>query len=166
MQRIFEINIGHFRRGITDDFVFMMIDADHFKSVNDSLGHDIGDRLLQDVAERLKQHLPEHALLARLGGDEFIIVFGGESDIKKRAAFVANKVIEVMTKPFLILGNTSLVTHLLNRLALSNLLDNTNEYKPLSLIIVISCFPPGVSCFTTPLSSTSICRFNASLVFE
>jgi len=51
----------------------MLIDLDHFKNVNDSLGHDIGDRLLQSVVSRLQQHVPKDCVVARLGGDEFII---------------------------------------------------------------------------------------------
>lgn len=52
----------------------LLIDLDHFKNVNDSLGHDVGDRLLQDVVARLQQHIPQGCVLARLGGDEFIII--------------------------------------------------------------------------------------------
>ena len=52
----------------------LLIDLDHFKTVNDSLGHDIGDLLLQQIATRLQQQLPDDAVVARLGGDEFIVV--------------------------------------------------------------------------------------------
>lgn len=52
----------------------LLIDLDHFKNVNDSLGHDIGDMLLREIALRLTQHIPENSIVARLGGDEFIVI--------------------------------------------------------------------------------------------
>ncbi|HUX90084.1 MAG TPA: EAL domain-containing protein [Gallionellaceae bacterium] len=61
----------------------LLIDLDHFKNVNDSLGHDVGDRLLQSVVSRLKHNLPSGCIVARLGGDEFIIT---ASDFAERNA--------------------------------------------------------------------------------
>jgi diguanylate cyclase len=58
----------------------LLIDLDHFKTVNDSLGHDVGDQLLQEVVARLQQQLPAGDVLARLGGDEFIITGGDFAD--------------------------------------------------------------------------------------
>jgi len=52
----------------------LLIDLDHFKTINDSLGHDIGDKLLQEVAKRLEAFSKETHVLARLGGDEFVLV--------------------------------------------------------------------------------------------
>ncbi|NTV50623.1 MAG: bifunctional diguanylate cyclase/phosphodiesterase [Geobacteraceae bacterium] len=52
----------------------LLLDLDHFKTVNDSLGHDIGDLLLQQITHRLQQQLPKDTIVARLGGDEFIVV--------------------------------------------------------------------------------------------
>lgn len=58
----------------TDRYSYLLlIDLDHFKTINDSLGHDVGDQLLQEVTARLKACLPNRDVLARLGGDEFII---------------------------------------------------------------------------------------------
>ena len=51
-----------------------LIDLDHFKTINDSLGHDIGDKLLIEVAERIELYVKETHMVARLGGDEFILV--------------------------------------------------------------------------------------------
>lgn len=55
-------------------FIYLvLIDLDHFKTINDSLGHDIGDKLLKEVSLRIRDSIQHHDLLARLGGDEFII---------------------------------------------------------------------------------------------
>jgi diguanylate cyclase (GGDEF)-like protein len=58
----------------------LLIDLDHFKTVNDSLGHDIGDQLLQEIALRMQRPLEADQLLARLGGDEFVIIGNENAD--------------------------------------------------------------------------------------
>lgn len=55
----------------------MMLDLDRFKNVNDTMGHHIGDQLLELVGKRLLAILPEGAMLARLGGDEFALILSG-----------------------------------------------------------------------------------------
>ena len=55
----------------------LFIDIDHFKRINDTLGHEIGDRLLAEIAERLRQYMPANSLLARSGGDEFVCLLEG-----------------------------------------------------------------------------------------
>jgi len=65
--------IGMLRSSNTWSYL-LLIDLDHFKAVNDSLGHDIGDRLLKTVSDRITQQKNKDSLLARLGGDEFVVV--------------------------------------------------------------------------------------------
>ncbi|HRD88323.1 MAG TPA: EAL domain-containing protein, partial [Accumulibacter sp.] len=79
----------------------LFIDLDRFKLINDTLGHDVGDRLLSRVAEILSSVLDEHETVARLGGDEFVIVVPGVADVA-RTAQLANRLIEVVSAPQLI----------------------------------------------------------------
>ena len=82
----------------------LFIDLNRFKPINDSLGHGVGDRLLQQVAERLRGTVRTEDVVARLGGDEFVIAL---FDIARRehAAMVAQKVIAALDTPFLIDGH-------------------------------------------------------------
>lgn len=83
----------------------LLIDLDHFKTINDSLGHDIGDFLLKEVSERIENSLSSHEFLARLGGDEFVIV-GSEFNDKKQcyleAEKLANQVLLALRESYLI----------------------------------------------------------------
>ena len=80
-----------------------LIDLDYFKTINDSLGHDIGDKLLQEVAIRIRESLPEHTILARLGGDEFVVV-GNETDNKNSctedALILAKKILVILKETY------------------------------------------------------------------
>ncbi|MCL1075871.1 putative bifunctional diguanylate cyclase/phosphodiesterase [Shewanella dokdonensis] len=59
------------------ELALILLDLDDFKGVNDTHGHQMGDRLLVDVAARLRQVVPDDCLLARVGGDEFVVVLSG-----------------------------------------------------------------------------------------
>lgn len=66
----------------------LAIDLDRFKVVNDSLGHEKGDRILAAAAQRLRSLAPCGSLVARLGGDEFAILLDGQSDPIRTAQLV------------------------------------------------------------------------------
>ncbi|NQZ54564.1 MAG: EAL domain-containing protein [Piscirickettsiaceae bacterium] len=79
------------------------LDLDHFKHINDSLGHAAGDVLLCDVANRLTGCVREDDTVARLGGDEFTIILEDIHSVKY-AAKVADKIFDAMSKPFILEG--------------------------------------------------------------
>lgn len=83
----------------------LFLDLDHFKEINDSLGHAIGDKLLQDVAERLTANVRTSDTVCRIGGDEFVILLN-LLDQGNDAATIAEKVGEVMRVPFIFAGNS------------------------------------------------------------
>jgi diguanylate cyclase (GGDEF)-like protein/PAS domain S-box-containing protein len=87
----------------------LFLDLDRFKSVNDSLGHAAGDRLIQHVAERLRTCLREGDTVARLGGDEFTLLLPGMAQVVD-AARVAEKVLDALRAPFLIEDRELLAT--------------------------------------------------------
>ncbi|NYI44738.1 diguanylate cyclase (GGDEF)-like protein/PAS domain S-box-containing protein [Nocardioides aromaticivorans] len=66
----------------------LLLDVDHFKRVNDSLGHHVGDRLLLGLADRLRRTVQDRDLVARLGGDEFVVVICGLTRIEEVSARV------------------------------------------------------------------------------
>lgn len=78
----------------------LFLDVDRFKSVNDTLGHQVGDELLIQVAQRLTGLLRDVDTVSRMGGDEFIIVLPDTTD--NGASHVAEKILETIAKPFVI----------------------------------------------------------------
>ncbi|WP_372972724.1 diguanylate cyclase domain-containing protein [Marinobacter sp.] len=76
----------------------MFIDLDHFKEVNDTWGHDTGDRVLEQVASRLRGLLRDHDVLARLGGDEFVVLVQN-IDRRAHAVRVAEKLLQASKQP-------------------------------------------------------------------
>src|SRR5258706_4118466 len=86
----------------------MFIDLDGFKSVNDTLGHGIGDQLLQQVSARLAQCVRAEDTVARLGGDEFAVL--SELAHEQDGGLVAQKAIDAIAKPFQIAGNEIFIT--------------------------------------------------------
>ncbi len=86
------------------DGALLFIDLDNFKTLNDTLGHDIGDLLLQQVADRLTSCVREGDTVARLGGDEFVLVLVDLSeqdlDAAAQTEAVANKILTNLNRPY------------------------------------------------------------------
>lgn len=87
----------------------MFLDLDHFKTVNDSLGHHIGDKLLQAVATRLSACVRDSDTVSRNGGDEFVVLLAGDSD-KSSAGLTAAKIRDAFKMPYLIEGQRVQIT--------------------------------------------------------
>jgi diguanylate cyclase (GGDEF)-like protein/PAS domain S-box-containing protein len=90
-------------------FALLFLDLDHFKEVNDTYGHNVGDMLLKIVASRFKKVIRKEDVIARIGGDEFNIILDdiqNESD----AIVIAQKLIETVKEPIVIEGHNCYVT--------------------------------------------------------
>ncbi len=87
----------------------MFLDLDRFKIINDTLGHDAGDRLLQEVATRLRNCLRESDTIARQGGDEFVVLVE-DMNGTAQAAGVAQKILDAVAEPYELSGQDYHVT--------------------------------------------------------
>ena len=85
------------------EFVVCFLDLDHFKTVNDTLGHEAGDQLLIQVAGRIRARVRDDCFLARFGGDEFAILCPGFSP--EAIETVSNRIVNELSKPFSINNN-------------------------------------------------------------
>jgi diguanylate cyclase (GGDEF)-like protein len=87
----------------------LYLDLDRFKPINDTLGHECGDQLLQEIARRLRDCVRESDTVARMGGDEFVVLLPqapGEADI----SVVAQKILDATSRPALLAGREVRVT--------------------------------------------------------
>lgn len=91
----------------------LLIDLNNFKSLNDTLGHEVGDQLLQQVAQRLEHHVHNHGMAGRLGGDEFVLVLHDLDADPRNAALhvhhVALRLLAQLAEPFT-LGDVQHIT--------------------------------------------------------
>lgn len=87
------------------ELAVILIDQDRFKTINDNLGHHVGDHLLVEVASRLRNCVRESDIVARLGGDEFVVVVPN-MDEGIDAAQVSRKILDALSQPFFIEGMT------------------------------------------------------------
>jgi len=87
----------------------LCLDLDHFKDVNDSLGHPVGDALLKEVARRLSECVRSGDTVSRLGGDEFAVIQAGSELQDTEATALAGRIIEVIGAPFVIQGHQMII---------------------------------------------------------
>jgi diguanylate cyclase (GGDEF)-like protein len=98
------------QRRLSTEFAVLLLDLDRFKTVNDTLGHQAGDKLLEGVAERIVAACGEADIPARLGGDEFaVIAAAGTGDLKHSAEVLAARLIEKISAPSQIDGHPVVV---------------------------------------------------------
>lgn len=92
-----------------ESFALLFIDLDRFKNINDTIGHEAGDLLLQIIADRLKGAIRNTDLVARLGGDEFVIVV---TDVHKSesVAVIAHKILESVMQAVVVKGQELYIT--------------------------------------------------------
>ncbi|WP_275096873.1 EAL domain-containing protein [Sedimenticola hydrogenitrophicus] len=102
MDRLHQALASNARHGLHGALLFL--DLDHFKTLNDTLGHDVGDALLTQVAQRLARVLREGDTVARLGGDEFVVLLEDLSDRAKEAAelvhVISEKILLTLNEPY------------------------------------------------------------------
>ena len=105
----------------------MYLDLDQFKHINDSLGHAVGDQLLQAVAQRLQDNVRHSDTISRQGGDEFVVLLA-EVESAHNAALNATKLLQAMAEPFLMEGH---VLHVTASIGVSVYPDNSTDVDTL-----------------------------------
>ena len=109
----------------------LLIDLDHFKNVNDSLGHDIGDKLLTSIVFRLLQNLPTGCLIARLGGDEFVITgidYDNRAECEHAALYLSERLIERLKETYFIDHHHLYISASIGASIISGRITNANSF--------------------------------------
>ncbi|MBW6390321.1 putative bifunctional diguanylate cyclase/phosphodiesterase [Billgrantia antri] len=106
--RLLTHGMQHARR-YDKHLALLFLDLDRFKAINDSLGHDAGDELLQEVSLRLGRAVRESDTVARLGGDEFVVLLPEIHD-QEQVHQVANKILAAISAPFTLAGQEFRIT--------------------------------------------------------
>lgn len=85
--------------------IMMLIDLDHFKTINDALGHDVGDEIIRKTGDRLRERLNSELFISRVGGDEFVVIAPSRiaetpDETLLRARVLADEILELLMQPF------------------------------------------------------------------
>ncbi len=100
LQDRLELELARCRREKREG-ALLYVDIDHFKDINDSLGHNMGDRLLRQISLRLQEHLRASDSVSRFGGDEFVLLLGEiDGDVRAEAVVVAEKLLSQIAEEY------------------------------------------------------------------
>ncbi|WP_165452417.1 putative bifunctional diguanylate cyclase/phosphodiesterase [Paenibacillus thalictri] len=102
------VKLFDYAAAVNKTVAMLFVDLDRFKLINDTLGHQAGDMLLQAFSQRLKKCVRESDTVSRLGGDEFLLLLPGATP--NCAAKIAQRMVAAMTEPFILGGQTVFVT--------------------------------------------------------
>jgi len=132
MDRLRQVLAASNRKNRKD--ALLLVGLDHFKTLNDSLGHETGDLLLQEVSRRLLLCVREADTVARLGGDEFAVILGDLSSVPEEAAaqaeIVGRKILAAVSKPHLLAGREWHTTCSIGINVFGDQIDAVNEVLP------------------------------------
>lgn len=127
LERMQRINNG--KNSNPQDLVgLLFIDLDHFKVVNDALGHDVGDELLVDVAIRLKERALPGDTIARFGGDEFVVLMGNHAQDTDSVFNASTRFLQAFDAPFQVKNRERVIT------ASAGMVIATQDWEPGELL--------------------------------
>ena len=155
-QALASISRSHLTGGV------LFIDLDDFKTLNDTLGHDIGDQLLQQVAKRLESCVRECDTVARLGGDEFVVMLVDLSEQSSEAAAqvksVGNKILVTLNEPYHLAGREHLNTPSIGATLFSDCMQTIDELMKQADIAMYQAKKAGRNrlCFFDPQMQSNI----------
>ncbi|MGY6040684.1 putative bifunctional diguanylate cyclase/phosphodiesterase [Aeromonas sp. AE23HZ002T15] len=115
-----------YRRYRAAGFTLIFLDVDHFKQINDALGHGAGDQLLQELGKRLQSCIRQNDMVARLGGDEFVIYLDN-SQQEEDVSPVLNRLLGRIAHPFRLQGNELTITVSLGVASVSEQITDVSE---------------------------------------
>lgn len=152
-----ELEIARTRRSDTT-FAVLYLDLDHFKDVNDTLGHPVGDRLLQAVAERLAANVRETDTVARFGGDEFAIILTGIQD-PVNAAGVADRLLKAVSSQYCAAAAGQVADKILKAFSESFLIQDNEIHSAASVGIAV--YGPDSTDAETILTHADVALYRA-----